>query len=288
MRQTDVVDEPEAVDHQRLIPTTDSGAVRLRREGRTLLQQARASASTLTLVGASVLATGASVAGLSSWVPLVASMTAGVSGWGLLRTGFVVPLRMRRSIDAVAGVLARDEDGCVIRTNGVFVAPGYWVTMGYGLTDGRHDARPDSAPVLAGLPSGDATAELVGWSGPDKPAILRARTPVTPAKRLLSLPAVGADLKIVGWMDLAGTPVRTSYDYKVLAVSEGAIVAAGPHVPARLASAAVIEQGTGTVAGLLSNYLDKPMRGAGTHGLSTVKIFPLTSLALTDFDGSRQ
>ena len=58
---------------------------------------ARSNAAVFILMVASVIAAIAAVIGLKEWVPVIAAVTAVVSGLSLLRSSLIVPVRTRRA-----------------------------------------------------------------------------------------------------------------------------------------------------------------------------------------------
>jgi hypothetical protein len=95
---------------------------------------------TIILVASSLLAAAAALAGLETWIPIAAAVTALLTGVQALRTALLIPFRVRAAVEAtrqVALSVAPGQEG-IRHAVAVQIAKGIWVTVHIAAKVGDH------------------------------------------------------------------------------------------------------------------------------------------------------
>lgn len=246
---------------------------------------ARSSSAVLILMAASVISAIAAAIGLTEWVPIIAAVTAVISGLSLFRSNVVVPARTRITADATAQLL-RGEASFMLEgetqylgTGTCFqIAPGRWMTAADLVQD-------EDFPVLVRVRIAgqwhDAQVARIDI-GKDAAVLTTAVAGNGVAKLARSLPAPGTRVAVVGWAGTPGddSPTQATIEYVVQApVRENSIVLTGPATPPGFSSAPAIDIGTGLVVGFLGGA-PLPKQGSHrAHTLDVVHAVPVSGLA---------
>lgn len=246
---------------------------------------ARSSSAVLILMTASVISAIAAAIGLTEWVPIMAAITAVISGLSLLRSNVVVPARTRMAEDATAQLLwgaasfMLDGETQYLYTGTCFqIAPGRWMAA-------ADLAQDEDFDVLVRVRVADQwhDAEIVHIDIEKNLAVLMTAAEVSGVAKLArSLPAPGTRITVVGWAGTArdDSPTRATIEYVVQApVSKNSIVLTGPTAPPRgFGSAPAIDISTGRVVGLVGGAPPRKRNAHRADTLNVVYVVPLSGL----------